>query len=149
MGDEKPTEGIVRVGENVTIGYFSQIQTHLEFEENLFDYFVKETGCYFGEAYGQLARFMFDKDAVKKKIWQLSPGERSRFKLAIFANKNYDFLILDEPDNHLDIETKEVLEQSLSKFKGTLLLVSHDRYFVESVGVEKMLNLKDGILSYI
>ena len=149
VGDEKATAGDVQVGSNIKIGYFSQIQTDLEFQEDLLSYFVKETGTYFGDAYSKLSRFLFDKDAVKKKIWQLSPGERARFKLAIFANKNYDFLILDEPDNHLDIETKEVLEQSLRDFKGTLLLVSHDRYFVESIGMEKMLNLKDGKLTYL
>ncbi|MEK7595029.1 MAG: ABC-F family ATP-binding cassette domain-containing protein [Patescibacteria group bacterium] len=149
VGEEAQSAGKVRIGENITTGYFSQVQTNLDFEDNLFDYFVKETGVYFGDAYGQLAKFLFDKEAVKKRIWQLSPGERARFKLAIFANKKYDFLILDEPDNHLDIDTKEVLEKSLREFGGTLLLVSHDRYFVESIGVKKMLNLKEGVLTYL
>ena len=76
----------------------------------------------------------------------LRPGERARFAFAIFAYNDYDFLILDEPANHLDIETKEVIEKSLREFKGTLLLVSHDRYFVEQVGMDRVLNLENGIL---
>jgi ATP-binding cassette subfamily F protein 3 len=149
VGEVTPTEGQVKVGNNISIGYFSQIQAELNFEGDLLSYFSKETGSYFGDAYGKLKRFMFDRDATKKRLFQLSPGERSRFKLAIFANKNYDFLIMDEPDNHLDIETKDVLAQCLREFKGTLLLVSHDRYFVESVGVEKILNLREGTLSFL
>ena len=87
---------------------------------------------------------MFDKKSVQKRVWQLSPGEKARFAFAIFACKDYDLLVLDEPDNHLDIETKEVIEKSLNEFKGTLLLISHDRYFVEMMGVDKVLNLSEG-----
>jgi ATP-binding cassette subfamily F protein 3 len=79
----------------------------------------------------------------------LSPGERARFEFAIFSFFNYDMLLLDEPDNHLDIDTKEILEQSLSEYIGTMLLVSHDRYFVGNSGVSKVLNLKDGKLRHI
>ena len=79
----------------------------------------------------------------------LSPGERARFEFAIFSYYDYDMLILDEPDNHLDIETKEVLEESLRAYKGTMLLVSHDRYFVGNSGITKVLNLKNGILKDI
>ena len=149
VGEEKETSGTVKVGENVKIGYFSQVQTQLEDKATVMDSFVQKTGCYFAYAYNLLNKFLFDKESVKKRIWQLSPGERARFAFAIFAYKNYDFLILDEPDNHLDIETKEVIEKSLKEFKGTLLLVSHDRYFVEMCGVNKALNLVDGSLSYI
>jgi ATPase subunit of ABC transporter with duplicated ATPase domains len=149
MGEEPPSGGLAEIGINVKVGYFSQKQTELDFKESLLEFFVKETNCYFGEAYGKLNRFLFDKEAVQKRIWQLSPGERSRYKLAIFANKNYDLLIMDEPDNHLDIETKEVLENSLRDYKGGLLLVSHDRYFVERIGIEKALNLDDGGLTIL
>ncbi|HSX39395.1 MAG TPA: ABC-F family ATP-binding cassette domain-containing protein [Candidatus Saccharimonadales bacterium] len=149
MNQEPTTEGTIRLGENIKIGYFSQIPLQNTTNENLMQFFTRETGLYEGEAYGNLKRFLFDKDATRKRIWQLSPGERARFAFAIFASKNYDLLILDEPDNHLDIDTKEVLEKSLSEFTGTLLLVSHDRYFVESVGINKVLNLKDGKLNFL
>jgi ATPase subunit of ABC transporter with duplicated ATPase domains len=147
MGIENVTSGEVKIGNNIEIGYFSQLQTHLISENSILDEFTQKTGCYFAEAYGYLNRFLFDKESTKKHVSQLSPGERARFAFAVFAYKNYDMLILDEPDNHLDIETKEVLEQSLRDFKGTLLLVSHDRYFVEEIGIDKVLNLNKGLLT--
>lgn len=149
MGIEQPTSGKVAEVENLKVGYFSQAQSLLKREDNIFRTFIDETNCEEGKAYGYLAKFLFSKDALHKKVWQLSPGERARFAFAIFAHKSYDFLILDEPDNHLDIDTKEVLEKSLSEFKGALLLISHDRYFVESVGVNKILNLVEGKLELL
>lgn len=148
MGLEKPSDGAVKIGENITVGYFSQIQSHLISEKEILEEFIDKTGCYFAQAYGYLEKFLFDRDSLRKRVWQLSPGERARFAFAIFAYKNYDLLVLDEPDNHLDIDTKEVIEKSLSEFNGTLLLVSHDRYFVESVGVSKVLNLREGSFSF-
>lgn len=146
MGIEPCISGEVKIGNNVSVGYFSQTQALLDSDKNLLDEFCAKTGCFFGEAYGHLNKFLFNREEVRKRIWQLSPGERARFAFAIFAYENYDLLILDEPDNHLDIETKEVIEESLRNFNGTLLLVSHDRYFVESVGVDKILNLRAGEL---
>ncbi len=147
MGEEQQDAGDITIGDNLKIGYFAQRQTHLDFEETVYEHFIQVTKCTPGEAFGLLKRFLFEKDALKKKIKNLSPGERARFAFAIFAQKNYDLLILDEPTNHLDIETKEVIEKSLNEFAGTLLLVSHDRYFVESVGIDKILNLKEGSLT--
>ena len=144
MGMEKPTSGNFKLGNNINVGYFSKVQSDLTLKNTLFEEFVEKTEIYFAKAFGYLNKFLFDKESIQKRIWQLSPGERARFAFAIFAYKNYDLLILDEPDNHLDIETKEVIEKSLNEFKGTLLLVSHDRYFVEMVGVDKVLNLSDG-----
>ncbi len=141
MGEEKPTGGRVRVGNNLRVGYFAQKQTHLDFDKNLFDYFIEQTGCYYTDAFGALRRFMFEKDDLKKRIRNLSPGERARFAFAVFAYNDYDFLILDEPTNHLDIEAKEVIEESLKNFEGTLLLVSHDRFFVERVGMTGSLSI--------
>ncbi|MCX6783890.1 MAG: ATP-binding cassette domain-containing protein [candidate division WWE3 bacterium] len=151
MGEELTSSGEVKIGDNVKLGYFAQVQ-HMDKEgtdnRNLQEIFTASTNCFFYDAKGYLSKFLFNKDDIAKRIWQLSPGERARFAFAIFAHKDYDLLILDEPDNHLDIETKEVIEDSLRKYQGTLLLVSHDRYFVESVGVNKVLNLKAGALSY-
>ena len=144
MGIEQPSSGNLKLGENIRVGYFSQVQTNLTSENILLEEFIEKTGIYFGEAFGYLNKFLFDKKSVQKRVWQLSPGEKARFAFAIFACKDYDLLVLDEPDNHLDIETKEVIEKSLNEFKGTLLLISHDRYFVEMIGVDKVLNLSDG-----
>ncbi|MEZ6256019.1 MAG: ABC-F family ATP-binding cassette domain-containing protein [Patescibacteria group bacterium] len=146
MGEESVTDGELTLGENITVGYFAQKQTALNFDQNLYDQFIYETGCHYGTVYKFLEDFLFTSDDLKKPVKFLSPGQRARYAFAIFAYKDYDFLILDEPTNHLDIETKEVIEKSLSKFNGTLLLVSHDRYFVESVGIDKVLNLRDGSL---
>ena len=144
MGIEQPSSGILKLGENIRVGYFSQVQTNLTSENTLLEEFIEKTGIYFGEAFGYLNKFLVDKKSVQKRVWQLSPGEKARFAFAIFACKDYDLLVLDEPDNHLDIETKEVIEKSLNEFKGTLLLISHDRYFVEMIGVDKVLNLSEG-----
>lgn len=146
VGEYAADSGKVTVGANIKIGYFSQTLSNVDSKKDLLNVFLESTGCQFGTAFKYLQKFLFDRDAIKKRVWQLSPGERTRFLFAIFAYKDYDLLILDEPDNHLDIETKEVLEKSLCDFDGTLILVSHDRYFVESMGVNKLLNLKDRVL---
>lgn len=147
-GFENWNSGELKLGENVSVGYFSQTQVQFNMDNTVLAEFCEQTGCYFAQAYGYLRKFLFEKEALQKRIFQLSPGERARFAFSIFANKNYDLLILDEPDNHLDIETKEVIEESLRKFNGAVLLVSHDRYFVEMVGIDRIVNLKDGSLSY-
>ncbi|MBP7859866.1 ABC-F family ATP-binding cassette domain-containing protein, partial [Patescibacteria group bacterium] len=142
----EPTKGSILIGENIKIGYFAQDQDAFEYSENLLETFIKHTGADLGGAYSHLNKFLFDRESASKRIFQLSPGQRARFAFAIFAYGNYDMLILDEPANHLDIETKEVIEQSLAEYKGTLLLVSHDRFFVERVGITGVLNLKNGEL---
>ena len=141
LGQEKPTTGEVQIGENMSIGYFAQKQTYLDYENSLLEHYLESTNCPYGKAFGNLKKFLFKNDDLKKKVKNLSPGQRARFAFSIFAYNDYDFLILDEPTNHLDIETKEVIEQSLSDFKGTLLLVSHDRFFVQKVGITKFLDL--------
>ena len=121
---------------------------YLNPEITLLEHYLEDTNCEYGKAFGNLSKFLFKKDDLKKKIKYLSPGEKARFAFAIFAYNDYDFLILDEPTNHLDIETKEVIEKSLSEFNGTILLVSHDRFFVERVGITKLLNIRKGKLEY-
>ena len=144
LEQELPSFGEIKIGDNITIGYFAQKQTALDFEENLLEFYIKSTGCGFGEAHGILKNYMFTGDELKIKIRDLSPGQRARFAFAIFTYKNYDMLILDEPDNHLDIETKEVIEESLRKYQGTLFLISHDRFFVEKINVSSIYKIEDG-----
>ncbi|QQS38414.1 ABC-F family ATP-binding cassette domain-containing protein [Candidatus Woesebacteria bacterium] len=146
-GDEQPTHGEIEIGNNVKMGYFAQKQSKILDNRNLLTCYLEETGCAYGKAFGELKKFLFENDDLKKPVKNLSPGQRARFALAIFTHNNYDLLILDEPTNHLDIETKEVVENSLREFKGTVVLVSHDRYFVERVGITKMANLRNATLS--
>ena len=147
MDQEKPTTGAITIGNNLKIGYYAQNADGMNTDKNLLDYYLDVTGSDYGKAFGQLQRFMFKKDDLKKPIRHLSPGQRARYSFAIFAYNNYDLLILDEPTNHLDIITTEVIEDSLINYKGTLILVSHDRFFVERLGVDKVLNLKNGTLT--
>lgn len=142
-----PTTGEIKIGENIKIGYFAQKLTHLNYDKRLQEEFLTETTCSYEKSFGYLKNFMFEKDDLIQPVKTLSPGQRARFAFAIFAYNDYDLLILDEPTNHLDIETKEVIEKSLSEYKGTLLLVSHDRYFVESVNIQRILNLRQGQLN--
>lgn len=148
-GLEKVDKGEVTLGENINIGYFSQVQSNIENENSILEEFTSRTGCFYGKAYGYLEKFLFKRGDINKRVSMLSPGERARFEFAIFSFFDYDMLILDEPDNHLDIETKEVLEQSLDEYMGTMLLVSHDRYFVGNSGISKVLNLKKGKLEIV
>ena len=141
MGLEEPTTGNIRLGVNLKTGYFAQVHEELKQNETLHEEFLKQTGCEYFKSFGYLNNFLFDKSDLDMKMFQLSPGQRARFALSIFSYNDYDFLILDEPTNHLDIPTKEVIEKSLREFKGTLLLISHDRYFVESCNCTRMFNL--------
>ncbi|MDW7658614.1 MAG: ATP-binding cassette domain-containing protein, partial [Bacillota bacterium] len=92
-----------------------------------------------------LAKALFCRDDVFKKISQLSGGEKSRLKLCSMSQDQVNFLILDEPTNHLDIDSREVLEAMLLAFRGTLLFVSHDRYFIDKVA-DRILVLENGHL---
>lgn len=149
LGLESPTSGEVNIGENLSIGYFAQKQNQLVYDKTLLDNFLDITHCEYREVFGALKRFMFEGDDLKLRVRDLSPGQRARFAFAIFTYHNYDMLILDEPDNHLDIETKEVIEESLRNYQGTLFLISHDRYFVESIIPTSILYLNNGQIEKI
>lgn len=147
LGLESPSSGEVNIGENLSIGYFAQKQNQLVYDKSLLDNFLDITHCEYSEVFGALKRFSFEGDELKLRVRDLSPGQRARFAFAIFTYHKYDMLILDEPDNHLDIETKEVIENSLREYNGTLFLISHDRYFVESILPTSILCLKNGQIS--
>ncbi|MFC4559246.1 ribosomal protection-like ABC-F family protein [Virgibacillus kekensis] len=125
--------GEIRVGSNVKIGYLSQnIFSDIE-DETVIETFRSEVNVSEGEARHILARFMFYGYAVFQKVSQLSGGERMRLRLAQLMYQDINVLILDEPTNHLDIESREVLEEALEDFQGTMLAVSHDRYFLNKL----------------
>lgn len=126
-------EGEVRVGSNVKIGYLSQSIFSSVENKTVIEKFRDEVKVTEGESRNILARFMFYGYMVFQKVSQLSGGERMRLRLAQLMYQDINLLILDEPTNHLDIESREVLEEALEDFQGTILAVSHDRYFLNKL----------------
>ena len=123
----------IKLGNNQKIGYLSQIIDFENPNERLLNYFIGETGIEEEKSRSILFNFQFYKQDMIKFVKNLSGGEKLRLKLAIMLQQNINFLILDEPTNHIDISTREVLEETLLKFKGTLLFVSHDRFFINKL----------------
>lgn len=133
LGKIKPDKGQVRLGNNVNIGYLSQHIFSTGRNERLIDVFREEVPVAEGQARGILANFLFYGSDVFQKVSKLSGGERMRLRLAQLMHQKINFLVLDEPTNHLDIESREVLEETLENFDGTILAVSHDRYFLDQL----------------
>ena len=128
---ETMDSGQIRLGSKVEIGYYDQEHHVLHSEKTLFDEISDDYPTLTNtQIRNTLAAFLFTGDDVFKKISELSGGERGRVSLAKLMLSNANFLILDEPTNHLDITSKEILEQALNDYEGTVLYVSHDRYFV-------------------
>ncbi|MER2059770.1 MAG: ribosomal protection-like ABC-F family protein [Niallia sp.] len=129
----EPDKGEVKIGSNVKIGYLSQ-HVLMEMEgETVIEAFRNEVHVTEGEARHILAQFLFYGHSVFQKVSNLSGGERMRLRLAQLMYQEINLLILDEPTNHLDIESREVLEEALEDFDGTILAVSHDRYFLNKL----------------
>ncbi|MFJ8356743.1 ribosomal protection-like ABC-F family protein [Bacillus paramycoides] len=124
--------GEIRIGSSVKIGYLSQ-HAYGNMKNNVLEAFRECVAVTEGEARHILARFLFYGPAVFKKVTQLSGGEKMRLRLAQLMYQDINFLILDEPTNHLDIESREVLEEALEQYNGTILTVSHDRYFLNKL----------------
>ncbi len=133
LNEINPDAGEIKVGSNVKIGYLPQEVSFDKEDISIVDYFSYFYGISLGEARKELAKILFTGDDVYKHISTLSGGEKSRLKLGMLIYEKVNTLILDEPTNHLDIESREVLEESLINYEGTLLFVSHDRYFVDKI----------------
>lgn len=147
LGECESDTGTVKVGSNVKIGYLSQHVFHTIGAESVIDVFRSEVSVNEGEARHILARFLFYGPAVFRKVNQLSGGERMRLRLAQLMYQDINLLILDEPTNHLDIDSCEVLEEALEQFNGTILAVSHDRYFLNKL-FNKIYWLQDGTVYF-
>ena len=138
LGLEKPSSGEIKRGE-VSIGYFDQARNVLDDDKSLIETFCPNGGDHVlvrgrnMHVYGYLKNFLFPKEFLDKKIGVLSGGEKNRVALAMLFTKTYDVLVLDEPTNDLDIATINILEDYLQSFEGAILLVSHDRYFVDKM----------------
>lgn len=124
--------GEIRIGSGVKLGYLSQ-HVQVNGKQTVLEMFRDQVAVTEGEARHILARFLFYGPAVFKKVNQLSGGERMRLRLAQLMYQDINFLVLDEPSNHLDIESREVLEEALEQYNGTILAVSHDRYFLNKL----------------
>lgn len=133
LGEIIPNRGVCHVGSNVKIGYLSQQLEHKNPAIRLIDAFRENVAVSEAEARHILARFLFYGYDVFKKVKNLSGGEKMRLRLAQLMYEDINVLILDEPTNHLDIEAREVLEDTLETFEGTIVGVSHDRYFLQKI----------------
>ncbi len=124
---------VLRVGKSVQVGYFAQLGENLDPKSSLVENAMKMTGMLRGNATDLLHRFLFTRDDLEKNVSVLSGGEKARLQLAALVSSGADMLLLDEPTNHLDIPSREAVEDALEEFPGTLLFVSHDRYFLDKL----------------
>jgi len=148
VGEETADEGQVRLGSRVQVGYFAQQHEGLNPELTVLDEVIYNSGCTVEEARTLLGRMLFTGDDVFKKVKDLSGGERARLALLKLLLTGANFLVLDEPTNHMDMESRLVVEDMLSQFNGTLLLVSHDRSLIDSLADRVLVFEKGCLASY-
>ena len=146
IGQIPPLEGRAILGHNVQIGYYAQTHEHLNPRATLLDEIRHSSSLSEEGARSYLGRFLFSGDDVFKPIGALSGGERSRLALAKLTLQGANFLVLDEPTNHLDLPARQVLEEVLASYDGTLIFVSHDRYFVDALATMIWM-LEDGAIT--
>lgn len=142
---EEPTSGDVMRGPSVVTGYYAQEHETLDLTLSLIDNLRHAAGVSETRAMQVLLRFAFTYDQARRPASDLSGGERSRLQLALIVLSRSNFLMLDEPTNNLDIRSAEILEDALAELEGTVLVISHDRYFLDRV-VDRIVELKDGKL---
>ena len=136
--------GSIKYGASLDIGYYDQELQGLDYKKTVIDtIWDRHKSMPEKDVRSILASFLFTAKDIDKVVGQLSGGQRARLTLTVLALEHDNFLIMDEPTNHLDIEAKEVLEQALSKFDGTLLFVSHDRYFINQLA-NKIISVRAG-----
>ena len=143
LGEEEPTSGKVRFGPTVKVGYLPQQVVFDHPERNLVDTMLYGCNCSTQEARDRLAAFLFRGEDVFKTVDSLSGGEKSRLRLCMLMDEKINLLILDEPTNHLDIASREWIEGAVAGFDGALLLVSHDRYFIDRFA-QRIWTIQDG-----
>lgn len=148
-GQLAPLSGAIDVGSGVRIGNMMQEHETLPRDHTLLGLLRNRAGLTEEESFAKLAKFGFDESQVRQRIGALSPGGRARFLLALFSAQSVNVLALDEPTNHLDIEALEALEEMLQTYQGTVLLVSHDRYFLEKAKLDLTYVLSDGAFTRI
>ncbi len=143
---EMPDRGEIKIGPSISIGHYAQEHETLDFNQTVLDAVRYAGEMSESRATAFLLRYLFTYKQVSQKIGELSGGERSRLQLALVVLSGANFLLLDEPTNNLDIASAEVLEAALEDFEGTVLVISHDRYFLDRT-VERLLVIEDGQLA--
>lgn len=149
MGDLEMTEGGYRIGANIHTGYYDQLQENLSMDKTVIDEVWDEyPNLTQTEIRNALAVFLFRGEDVFKEIHTLSGGERARVELVKLMLKSVNLLIMDESTNHLDIDSREALERALTGYDGTMLMVSHDRYFINKLADRILYLTPNGVISY-
>jgi ATP-binding cassette subfamily F protein 3 len=155
LGRIRPLSGRARIGASVQLGHFAQGHADLDLEKSVLDTILDTREMKISQARDLLGRYRFSGDDAFKRVGDLSGGEQARVALAVLALQGANVLILDEPTNHLDIPSQEVLQEVLSSFGGTLLLVTHDRYLIRPLAThiwaiedEKLWAIKGGYEAY-
>jgi ATP-binding cassette subfamily F protein 3 len=146
LGQVEPSGGIIKVGPSVRIGYYAQEHETLDPSRTLVEEIRQVRPMYEQQAVRHLGQFLFPYEMARKRVRDLSGGERSRLQLAKLMLSDANFLLLDEPTNNLDLASCEVLENALDEFEGTVLVISHDRYFLDRV-VDRIVELENGTLA--
>ena len=146
MGEIEPDAGEIEIGTRVKIGYFDQAQSDFKSDKTVLDcVYESMPELDLGVIRSGLAAFLFKGDDVFKRVDSLSGGERARIALVRLMLSRCNFLILDEPTNHLDIPSKEALEAALADYDGTMLIISHDRYFINKLA-DRIFNIENGTI---
>ena len=146
LGEEAADSGAVKQGITLKTGYLPQ-QIHFAHpERSLYDTMLYEANCSAQQARDRLGKFLFQGEDVFKPVSVLSGGEQSRLRLCMLMDEKVNFLILDEPTNHLDLDSREWIEEAVEDFAGTLLFVSHDRYFIQRFAT-RIWTLENGAIS--
>jgi len=146
LGDLTPDAGAVKLGSRVEVGYLAQEEAPHEEGKTVLQWFREEVRLEEGRARKELTRFLFFGSDVFKAVKSLSGGEWTRLRLALIMYRKPNLLLLDEPTNHLDIDSREALEEALEEFDGTILCISHDRYFINKLA-QKIWELEAGELT--
>ncbi len=141
--------GSVDIGRGLKLGNMMQEHENLPREITVLDCTMKQTGLTAQETFAHLVKFELTENQIRQQVGNLSPGGRARLLLAIFAATAVNALLLDEPTNHLDLEALEALEEALETYQGTVILVSHDRYFLETAKLDLVYVLSDGVFTKI
>jgi ATP-binding cassette subfamily F protein 3 len=142
VGEIQPDTGTVEAF--TKIAYLPQAHHSLPLSKTVLEFFRSRVSMYEEEARSWLNRFLFEQYQLMQPLGKLSAGERTRLLLAIIVLSGASLLILDEPTNNLDFDSLDVVEEALREFKGTLVVVTHDRYFAKRIGINRHVHIKNG-----
>jgi ATP-binding cassette subfamily F protein 3 len=141
-----PYRGTIRLGSSIRVGYLSQESDELPLQSSVLEVFRSRSEMHEDEARTYLHKFLFAGSEVFKPVGALSYGQRSKLALAMLILAGANFLVLDEPTSHMDMPALEAIESALAEFDGPILVVSHDRYFIERIGVTRVEVMEGGLL---